>query len=75
MKKKQLTKFQQWAQLYGITKLADRLGVSRQLVHQWVSYNQRPSDRKKIEIVELAGGILDFNDFFPPGIVVPDGEK
>jgi len=59
-----LTNFERWVLLMGQKKVADELGVSKQLVNQWVSNGKRPSDTKKIEIIKIAKPLLDFNSFF-----------
>lgn len=59
-----MTGFEKWVELKGQASLAEELGVTRQLVGQWINAKQRPSDKKKIEIVKLSGGLLDFNSFF-----------
>ena len=64
MANKKMTKFQEWAKFFGPSRLAEKLGSSRQLVNQWINEDQRPSDKKKQEIVELSGGLLEYNDFF-----------
>lgn len=59
-----MTDFEKWVELKGQVPLAEELGVSRQLVGQWIREHQRPSDSKKIEIVKISGGLLDYNSFF-----------
>ena len=58
------TKFIGWACIYGQTQLAKKLGITRQRVGQWVRGKDYPPDKKKQEIVELSGGLLEYNDFF-----------
>ena len=58
------TRFEEWAKFNGQNKLADKLGVSRQLVNQWLMDHKRPSDNLKLRIIEFSGGLLSIDDFF-----------
>lgn len=58
------TRFEEWVKFNGQNKLADKLGVSRQLVNQWLMEHKRPSDNLKLRIIEFSGGLLGITDFF-----------
>ena len=58
------TQFSKWVEVYGQSRLAKSLKVTRQLTNQWVNTDERPSDAMKIKIVALAGDLLDYNSFF-----------
>jgi len=62
--KEEKTNFEKWIELYGQSRLAADLGVSRQLVNRWVKGLERPSDYNKIKIVKLSNNIAEYNDFF-----------
>ena len=64
MDKNNLTKFELWLDIYGQTRLADELEVTRQVVNNWARTRQRPSDNFKIKIVKLSNGVIEFKDFF-----------
>ncbi len=59
-----MTKFLQWLELYGQSRLAKDLGSSRQLVNSWVKGDTRPSDQMKDKIIKLSNHLLDYNDFY-----------
>ena len=58
------TRFEEWAKFNGQNKLADKLGVSRQLVNQWLMEHKRPSDNLKLRIIDFSGGLITISDFF-----------
>ena len=60
------TKFVKWAEAVGQSYVAEKLGVSRQLVNLWCTKGKRPSDRRKLDIIKLTDGALTMEAFFLP---------
>jgi DNA-binding XRE family transcriptional regulator len=60
----ELTKFEKWVAIYGQSRLARELDVSRQAVNNWISQRQRPSDNFKIKIVGISNHVIEYKDFF-----------
>jgi transcriptional regulator with XRE-family HTH domain len=57
--------FQQWAQRYGVSRLARDMGVSRMSVYGWLR-GSVPVRRHIERLLELAGGQLEVADIILP---------
>ena len=56
--------WRKWIETKGKKKIADNLGVTEEIVRQWLKYEQRPSHRNIKQLVEMADGEFGYADFF-----------
>lgn len=59
-----VTKFTEWLYTFGQSKIANELGITRQQVNAWAKDRERPSDSRKVDLVNLSNGELRYQDFF-----------
>jgi DNA-binding XRE family transcriptional regulator len=62
-KKLQLTNF---IDAYGLVKLANDLGITRQAVMHWHVGTHAPTPIIAYKIIQLSNGLVDFNSIYLP---------
>jgi len=50
----------------GVDKLAEKLNTSAPSVYQWKALQTTPRPVMAFKIIQLSGGLLDFNDIYKP---------
>lgn len=50
----------------GVDKLAEKLNTTAPSVYQWKQLLTAPRPMMAYAIIELSGGLLDFNDIYSP---------
>lgn len=61
------TKFNRWVKAYGITRLANDLGIKRATIFYWQIGQSSPKSATANKILKLAKGALKLSDL--PGVV------
>ena len=56
--------FKEWVNQYGMPKLADRLGLTRQCIQKWMVGLTYPSVKTAKRIVRLSKGEIDYNSIY-----------
>jgi len=50
----------------GVEALAEKLGTTPPSVYQWKTLQTAPRPVMAFKIIQLSGGLLDFNDIYKP---------
>ena len=53
-----------WLGAYGPKQLAEDLGIDVKTSQRWLNRRELPKDKFKRLIIDIAGGVLDYNSFF-----------
>ncbi len=56
--------WRKWIEGKGKKEIARQLGITEEVVRQWLKYEQRPSHRNIKKLVNLADGEFGYVDFF-----------
>ena len=56
--------WREWVRKKGKKMIAEELGVTEEIVRQWLRYGQKPSDRNKKKLVAMSDGEFGYADFF-----------
>ncbi len=56
--------WKEWIKRVGIKTIADKLGVTYEVVRLWANTSQNPSDKHKRLLVQMCEGEFGYSDFF-----------